>query len=250
MRYYTLVLAMLFCIGGCDGDGGAGGGGGNVPPTLIFANERVFGGDVFIGIRFTATDPDSAATITFFADTDQFGFDGFPVVDINGNMTRAERDQTETFSWDTIGISEGLYFIYGTISDGVNPTVTAAYRYNPVIVCHSCTSWDYPAYAVISFIPSGQSGLISIQYDLWVDGPYQNLLVEYRGGSAGASWVPATVQGQTTLLETGPQTIFWDSAADEFGVTANDYEIRISAQNAGTGVYGPPDMSDPFEASN
>ncbi len=243
MKYYILAFALLFCIGGCDG----GGGGANVPPDLLCRPHPTIASGSILTIGFDSWDQDSTTSIVFYADTDSVGFDGVQIGTAIDSITSGA-----VFPWDVSGVADGLYFIYGTISDGVNPIVTSEYRVKPVIVFHSGS--EPPAYAVLKFAPSGSSGLINILYDVWFSNTTSwldlVLIVEYRGGLAGATWIPATTQGTTTPLSEGSKSIYWDSATDEPGMNASDYQIRISIQNTGTGVLGPPDVSSSFTVIN
>ena len=245
MKYCILALVILLCIGGC---GGGGGGGGNVSPNLTFRAHPTIASGSVLQIAFDSWDQDGDTTnIVFYGDNiGSTGFNGFQIGTV---IDPDPLTSFGVFSWDVSGVPDDLYFIYGTISDGVNPIVTSEYRWKPVIVFHGS---EPPAYAVLNSAPSGSSGLINISYDVYfanVSSLDLVLIVEYRGGLAGPTWTPATTQGTTTPLSEGSKSIYWDSATDELGMSAT-YRIRISIQNTGTGVLGPPDMSSTFTVTN
>jgi len=87
---------------------------------------------------------------------------------------------------------------------------------------------------------SGASGNITVTYDL--EDPQDDtcsILVEYRGGTAGATWTAALVYGQTQGLVPGAgKSITWLSATDEAGTLATTCEIRITPSDAATGTAG------------
>jgi len=71
-----------------------------------------------------------------------------------------------------------------------------------------------------------------------------SLVVEYRGGSAGAEWQPATVIGDLTgLLPGEPYSIVWDVEADEAEPEAIPYQVRLTPWDAeGEGQAGETEV--------
>jgi hypothetical protein len=67
-----------------------------------------------VEIAYSAGDDDSAATVTFYYDTDASGNDG---VRIGGLI---ESDASGEFNWSTAAVSPGTYYLYAVIDDGVN----------------------------------------------------------------------------------------------------------------------------------
>lgn len=242
MKYLFSLIIFIFAMGGCGGDGG-GGSGGNTSPTLSIDNDTISGVNSTAIINYTAGDPDDMAAISFFYDTDQNGFDGTQIV-----SGLVENDGPGNYAWLTSAVPEGLYFIYGQISDGTNSAVTTPYRPQPFIVFHSGPV--IPPYTVIQELTES-SGSILIDYDLWeVNGASHNIYVEYRGGSVGPTWTPATLLGPDTFVPGGPSWIRWDSGVDESGITSSDYQVRIWAEAMSSGTVGPPSESVVFTASN
>ncbi|MEM9061416.1 MAG: tandem-95 repeat protein [Pseudomonadota bacterium] len=75
-------------------------------------------------IDYTAIDPDSDATLNFFFDTDNTGFDGQLIEDA-AFLTESHGAGTVTFS--TAGLDAGSYFVYAQIFDDDNAPVFSAY---------------------------------------------------------------------------------------------------------------------------
>jgi hypothetical protein len=69
-------------------------------------------------IQWIDSDSDDDALISLFSDTDQNGYDGVLIA-----SGLSEDDDLNQFSWDTSNISDGEYYIYAEISDGVNDPV-------------------------------------------------------------------------------------------------------------------------------
>lgn len=68
-------------------------------------------------ITWAATDPDDNASIQFFYDTDNVGFNGTAIV-----SGIEENDPGNVWLWDTRGVPNGTYFLYAVINDGQNTT--------------------------------------------------------------------------------------------------------------------------------
>ncbi|PKK91006.1 MAG: hypothetical protein CVV64_04335 [Candidatus Wallbacteria bacterium HGW-Wallbacteria-1] len=79
-------------------------------------------------ITWQDSDPDSDASISLFYDTDNTGNDGIPIA-----SGISEDSTADSHIWNTSLVPGGKYWIYATISDGLNPAVTA-YSSGPVIV--------------------------------------------------------------------------------------------------------------------
>jgi len=94
---------------------------GNVPPSLTFL-EPDGHNDVanpYCTITWTDQDPDNSATILFYYDTDQTGMNGLPI----HTTPIDEDDETDLYVWDATFVSNGTYFIYAVLDDGVNEPV-------------------------------------------------------------------------------------------------------------------------------
>jgi hypothetical protein len=94
------------------------------PPTLEIADLTPNGQGVNVGYNSVSSETD--AQVTFYYDTDNVGFNG---VQLNGSFVNSGNGQS--FQWDTTGVAAGTYYVYGRISDGINPSV---YVYSPVTV--------------------------------------------------------------------------------------------------------------------
>ncbi|MFC1582351.1 PQQ-binding-like beta-propeller repeat protein, partial [Planctomycetota bacterium] len=84
--------------------------------------------------------------------------------------------------------------------------------------------------SVLIVTPVGvQVGDVDISFD--VSDAQSNactVTVEYRGGWAGAIWTPATVTGVLSGLSPGTHLVVWNSAADEPGILAGNYQVRVT----------------------
>lgn len=98
-------------------------------------------------------------------------------------------------------------------------------------------------------ITMGNMGDILLMFDI-VD--FENdvcdLIVEYRGGSAGSNWTNATTVGSTFNIIPGiDKVLTWQSGLDENGQNASDYEIMIIPFDNDIGI---PGISDKFQLDN
>ncbi|UCE73812.1 MAG: VCBS repeat-containing protein [Methanomassiliicoccales archaeon] len=87
----------------------------NCAPTivLITPEKGVKMADSSYMIRWIDSDSDDDASISLFYDTDQNGYDGTLIV-----SELSENDEDDSYVWDTTGIIEGEYYLYGIITDG------------------------------------------------------------------------------------------------------------------------------------
>ncbi|UCE38187.1 MAG: VCBS repeat-containing protein, partial [Thermoplasmata archaeon] len=104
----------------------------NNPPSIQITNPPAAGTTVDdqLIITWVDLDPDDDALISLYYDTDKTGYDGILIVsDIS------EDDMGNTFTWSTLSISNGTYYIYAVINDNVNQLVYN-YSIGSVTVAH------------------------------------------------------------------------------------------------------------------
>jgi hypothetical protein len=97
--------------------------------TIIEPNGTNDNANQNFNITWNASDPDNDAQIAVYYDTNNFGYDGTLIV--SGLL---ENTATSTL-WNTAQILAKKYYIYATISDGINP-VQKTYGTYPVRVNH------------------------------------------------------------------------------------------------------------------
>src|SRR5262249_23491512 len=83
-------------------------------------------------ISWTDTDPDNNAAISLYYDNNNTGADGTL---ITSSLTEDADGASDTYAWNTSSLANGIYYVYATINDGVNPVVTA-YSSGAVTVSH------------------------------------------------------------------------------------------------------------------
>jgi len=105
----------------------------NNPPSLAISQPDGVGDAVTVGASFnltyTLSDVEDAATVDFYYDVDNVGFDGTAIA---GCSARPEGSGA-TCSWNTTGLTAGDYYVYGIASDGVNGPVQI-YSVGPLTV--------------------------------------------------------------------------------------------------------------------
>ncbi|MEW5767291.1 MAG: fibronectin type III domain-containing protein, partial [bacterium] len=107
--------------------------GDNAPPSLNITSPPPSGAAANNSYRITWSDYDleDNAAISLFYDKDDTGGDGIQIV-----AGISEDDETDAYSWDTSLLTEGNYYLYGRIDDGVNPAVFA-YSRGPLTIDHT-----------------------------------------------------------------------------------------------------------------
>jgi mRNA-degrading endonuclease RelE of RelBE toxin-antitoxin system len=95
----------------------------NVPSSLSISkpdskSDKIEVGDLY-EITYTLSDPDDKATVSFYYDTGKAGLNGKP---IQGKCATAPEGTHKTCTWDTTGVKQGTYYIYGITHDGTDTT--------------------------------------------------------------------------------------------------------------------------------
>ena len=105
----------------------------NKPPVMTFVSN---GGtaDRSFEISWEDEDTDNNAEIFFFFDTDSSGDNGVLI----NTIAISEDDETDKYIWDTSNVSEGEYYLYAIMSDGVNDPETV-FMENSVIIDHNAS---------------------------------------------------------------------------------------------------------------
>jgi len=97
----------------------------NTPPTIELTSPSV-DGVVFQGtnvtIQWTDSDPDNNAEISLAYDSDSDPDNGGYIY-LTTSLTEDPDGSSDEFTWDTTGVPAGTYYIWGAISDLVNPVV-------------------------------------------------------------------------------------------------------------------------------
>ncbi len=103
-------------------------------------------GDTF-NIQYTLTDIDNIATVDFYRDNNNSGFNGTLI------STGSPEGTNRTTGWDTTGMTPGQYYIYGVTNiDGITNNLTC----DPV--------YDYsPGHITINSGNSGESNTLTVQ---------------------------------------------------------------------------------------
>jgi DNA-binding beta-propeller fold protein YncE len=106
----------------------------NATPSLTLHQPSSLGKHVTMGLPFTIrydlVDPDDTITAAFYYDKDNSDVNGIP---ISGACETAAEGNNVTCLWDTSDVLPSTYYIYGLVSDGINPPV-AAYSSGPVTI--------------------------------------------------------------------------------------------------------------------
>jgi len=213
----------------------------------LTADDESFGEYV---IRWTDADPDDNAQITFHYDTDNAGFNGERINDapISENGDGA----SGSYSWQTGGIPEGLYWIYALIND--SDIVNKVYAPRPVYIHYTEVPDTDPPYLADQYPPAGSVGA----------SPYTRILTHVRDDYSGPD--EATVEmlvntspinptisggGRDLVLEYDPpgtyawsqnvavRVIAWDQASDPH-LMNETYSFRITSSQDSDGD-GLPD---------
>lgn len=146
----------------------------NARPTITVDEPDGVGDTVTEGDNYTVqydlADTDDTVTANFYYDDNNDGLDGTA---ISGCSSQAEgTDQTCT--WDTTGVTPGTYYVYGTVSDGVNAQVD---DYSPDVVTINVAPQTYTV-----FLTSGSTWTVPND---WNDN--DNTIEVIGGGGGGAN---------------------------------------------------------------
>ncbi|MFQ5492919.1 MAG: S8 family serine peptidase [Candidatus Dojkabacteria bacterium] len=183
----------------------------NGAPTLAILEPNGVGdtGDTSFNITWTDSDPDDDAVINFYRDNDGAGFDG---VLISGCDNIAQSAASDTCKFDTRPLPADDYYIYGCITDYVNP-LDCSYGGGPITISHT---------------PIREFGLAVVSTD-WVPISFQKTYSD-----------PPIVFAEVSS-ENGTNKIF----ADIRNVTSAGFEVRIeeNTMSGWNGIHGNEDIS-------
>ena len=113
------------------------------PPTLVLTSPTEAGvltNQTSFTLEWTDSDPDSSARVSLYYETDGAGHAGVRIV---GDLP--EDDPGNRYVWDTSGLPDGTYQVYGVIEDGVH--TAASYAPGPLVI-------DRTPPAVVLFSPA------------------------------------------------------------------------------------------------
>ncbi len=134
----------------------------------LTADDESFGEYV---IRWADLDPDDNARITFFYDDNNTGYDG---IQINESLIYENEDGTGgSYTWQTGGIPEGLYWLHARITD--TTAVTKVYAPRPVYIHYTDIPDTDPPYLADQYPPPGSVGA----------SPYNRILTHVRDDYSG-----------------------------------------------------------------
>jgi hypothetical protein len=144
-------------------------------------------------IKWEANDFDDDASITFFFDDDNSGFDGLPVND----MEIKEDSKVSSITWDNSDVEPGEYYIYAVIEDSANCPVRL-YSQGTIVVESDAIVIPPPTIHIGEVVNS----TISLA---WTPVPgYSRYIVMYRDTlDTGESFVTGAAVLDTTALVYG-----------------------------------------------
>ena len=113
----------------------------NTAPTIFMLEPDGTGdtADTSYTIQWQDDDPEQNAAIDLYYDMDDSGADGTPIV---SDIMEDADGSSGSYTWDTSALTEGNYYIYAVIDDGVaDPAL--AYSTGPITVSHGdgCPPW-------------------------------------------------------------------------------------------------------------
>ena len=173
-------------------------------------------------ITYTLADSDDTVTAAFYYDSNNSGLDGTV---ISGACASAAEGTDVTCSWDTTGVTPGSYYLYGLVSDGVNPQVSAYSSGQITISAGGSLSVD--------IVDSGGSSVASPS--MAMDAGEVAFIVQTATGSFGTASQKLRVTNTTgtatwtlSVSATDGATAVWDSAG-------TDYDFNDPTAGAGDG---------------
>ncbi len=161
--------------------------------TLLEPSQDVYVSDT-VTIQWEDSDPDNNAFIALYFDDDNTGEDGTLIV--NGIAAEPDGDD-DTYEWDVSGLSNGIWYIYATISDGTESLT------------------DYANGAVIAGAMYGSEGDDALTGDAT-----DNVMIGLGGndtldGSGGNDTLIGGADNDTLIGRTGNDTYVFDPGFDQ-----------------------------------
>ncbi|HOP46388.1 MAG TPA: IPTL-CTERM sorting domain-containing protein [Desulfobacteraceae bacterium] len=140
------------------------------PPTIeiIEPDAPNDAADAGFTIKWTDTAPEADAQISLFYDTDDTGEDGTLIV--SGLREDPDGQIGDLYAWDTGQVSEGIYYVYAVIDDGIHEPVVD-YSCCPVTILHTIPD-EFKITATDAQENDGFGYSVSISGDYAVIGTY------------------------------------------------------------------------------
>jgi len=195
----------------------------NASPTLSISQPDGVSDTVAAGasynITYSLADTDNVVTAAFYYDTNNSGLDGTA---ISGACATAAEGTNVTCAWNTTGMTPGTYYVYGKVSDGINPQVSTYSAGQITITCANAAILDTwtSIYAGTGATPSGTKAISA------GTNTYRLLVVavqnEYTAGNTTNTWT-VSYGGQAltpiTSINNG-RTNMWLGYLKEAGIDA------------------------------
>ncbi len=115
-----------------------------------------------VTITWSDDDPDSAATISVYYETNNDGVDGTLIV---GDISEDADGESDSVLWDTSGLAGGEYYLYAVIADASNAVTVQS----PAVITIPSTNNEAPTISITS--PASDIALVSGEETLlrWID---------------------------------------------------------------------------------
>jgi hypothetical protein len=222
----------------------------NVAPTLNIddpdgTSDTVTEGDNY-SIQYDLSDSDDTVTVAFYYDSNNSGLNGTA---ITGACATAAEGTNATCTWDTTGMTQGTYYVYGIANDGTNPDVGA---YSPGQI----TIYNPPTLNIDE--PDGTSDAVaagtnySIQYDLSDTEDVVTVAFYYDTDNSGLDGTAIT-GACATAAEGTDATCTWDTTGMSdgtyyiYGISDDGFSPQVSDYSSGQitiDSIAPADVTD------
>jgi len=253
----SLGFCSLMAMAGCSdsgssiGGGGGGGGGGTGSGPVVSAVTVPTGtlsGDVTVTYRLSDGNGDACGIVVEFG---RSATGPWAPASVIGQTSGILPGSGRTIVWDSaadlFGVDATDLYIRITPDDGTayagtagtSPVFAVYNNHAPVVDVENPPDGPYIHVNVIVTFDLGDADLHS-----------SDLTVEYRGGSAGLTWKPATVTSAADITDLRPRserTFAWAATTDEAGHCGNDYQLRLTPTDE-LGKAGTPAVTGTFIA--
>nr|WP_242521785.1 tandem-95 repeat protein [Motiliproteus sp. SC1-56] len=183
----------------------------------------------FFNITYTLSDPEGSATVTFRYDTSGSGFNGTLISDCVNQVAGTN----QTCTWDTSGMPEGTYHVFGVPSD----SGLSAYSAGQITITPNSAA------TLVVNQPDGagdtiaEGGSFTIHYDLSDSDSVTTVAFFYDANNSGADGTP--IDGCGAEPEAAGGTCVWNTSGVEpgsyyvYGTTIGDGASAATVYSSG-----------------